>query len=349
MNSVLQEKVEGLIREAGHVLLLTDERIDGDTTGSTLGLYHVLKDLGKQVTVFSPKPMPPQLEFIPGVEVIRRDEAMFADGSIDLAIICDCSDGVYIQKFLPGMKRRVPLVVFDHHATNPMYGTVNIVEPKAASSADVVWRFIKAAKYPVSPNAAQCILTGICTDTGLFSTSNTTLQAITASSELIRLGANLTTIVRHVFINKSAGALKLWGVALERLFFDDTLKMLTTVITKQDLESTKTTIEDIAGVSNFLNAMLENAYDAVTVLYETDDGAVKGSMRSRSRDVAKQAADLFGGGGHKLAAGFKVMNSTLQKQGEKWAIVKKFDSPVAPTLKEGESPKALTEIKNVIH
>lgn len=323
MNSVLQEKVEGLIREAGHVLLLTDERIDGDTTGSTLGLYHVLKDLGKQVTVFSPKPMPPQLEFIPGTKSIRRDEAMFSDASIDLAIICDCSDGVYIQKFLPGMKRRVPLVVFDHHATNPMYGTVNIVEPTAASTADVVWRFIKAAKYPVSPDAAQCILTGISTDTVLFSTSNTTIDSMTAAGELVRLGANLPAIVRHTLANKSVPALKLWGIAMERLFFDDTLKAMTTAITKADLVETKATLEDLSGVSGFIHAMLENAYEAVAVMYETDDGAVKGSMRSRGRDVAKQVAELFGGGGHKLAAGFKVMNATLEKVGEKWQIVKK--------------------------
>jgi phosphoesterase RecJ-like protein len=334
MNSVLQEKVEGLIRDAGHILLLTDERIDGDTTGSTLGLYHVLKDLGKQVTVFSPKPMHPQLTFIPGVDVIRRDEAMFADSSIDLAIICDCSDGVYIQKYLPGMKRRVPLVVFDHHATNPNYGTINIVEPASASTADVVWRFIKAAKYPVSPSAAQCILTGICTDTVLFSTTNTTIDAMTASGELVRLGASLPTIVRHMLMNRSVAALKLWGIAMERLFFDEKLNAITTVITRNDLATTKATIEDLSGVSGFLNAMLEDAHEAVAVMYETDDGAVKGSMRSRGRDVAKQVADLFGGGGHKLAAGFKVMNAKLEKVGEKWEIVKK---------------EALTEIKNVIH
>lgn len=322
MNSVLQEKVEDLIRDAGHILLLTDERIDGDTTGSTLGLYHVLKDLGKQVTVFSPKPLPPQLAFIPGVDVIRRDATVFADQSIDLAIICDCSDGVYITKLLPGMKRRVPLVVFDHHATNPMYGTVNVVEPKAASTADVVWRFIKAAKYSVSADAAQCILTGVCTDTVLFSTSNTTIEAITASGELVKLGANLPTIVRHTLMNKSVAALKLWGIAMERLFFDEKLQAITTAITKADLEVTKATLEDLSGVSGFLHAMLENAYEAVAVMYETDDGAVKGSMRSRGRDVAKQVADLFGGGGHKLAAGFKVMNAKLEQVGEKWEIIK---------------------------
>ncbi len=322
MNSVVQEKVEGLIREAGHILLLTDERIDGDTLGSTLGLYYVLRDQGKQVTVFSPKPMPPQLEFIPGVEVIRRDETVFADSSVDLVIICDCSDGEYIKKFLPSMKRRVPLVVFDHHSTNPMYGTVNVVEPKAASSADVVWRFIKRAKYPVSADAAQCILTGISTDTVLFSTSNTTIDSMNAAGELVKLGASLPSIVRHTLMNKSVPALKLWGIAMERLFFDDTLKAITTAITKADLELTKATLEDLSGVSGFLHAMLENAYEAVAVMYETDDGAVKGSMRSRGRDVAKQVFDLFGGGGHKLAAGFKVMDSTLQKVGEKWEIVK---------------------------
>lgn len=326
MNSVLKEKVEELIRNAGHILLLTDERIDGDTMGSTMGLYHVLTAAKKRVDVFSPKPLPNMLSFIPGVEVIKRDADVFKQETIDLVIISDCSDGVYIEKFLPLMAHKVPLVAFDHHQSNPLYGTINVVEPEAASTADVVWRFVKSTSFPVTEEAAQCFLTGICTDTVLFSTPNTTTAAMEAAGELIKHGAKLPEIIKRTMMNRSVNALKLWGVAMERLFFDTNLRAITTAITRKDLEETKATQEDLAAVSGLLHALLENAYEAVAVLYETDDGAVKGSMRSRGRDVAKQVADLFGGGGHKLAAGFKVMNATLEKIGEKWQITKKEQS-----------------------
>jgi phosphoesterase RecJ-like protein len=221
------------------------------------------------------------------------------------------------------MPHKAPLVVFDHHATNPLYGTINVVEPKAASSADVVWRFIKSTGWSVSADAAQCFLTGICTDTVLFSTSNTTVAAVEASAELVALGANLKTIVRHTIMNKSIPALKLWGLAMERLFFDQELDAVATAITQDDLKRYNGSDDDIAGISGFIHAMLEGNQEVVVVYRETDDGAVKGSMRSRGRDVAALAEQKYGGGGHKLAAGFKIPNARLVEKEGRWVVEKK--------------------------
>ncbi len=322
MPSLLYEKVQEHISKAEHILLLTDERIDGDTMGSTMGLFHVLADIGKRVEVFSPKPLPNTFKYLPRVDVIRRDIEVFLESTIDLVIICDCSDGEYIKKLLPTMPHKVPLISFDHHSTNPMYGTVNVVEPKAASTADVVWRFLKSTDWSISPEAAQCILTGICTDTVLFSTPNTTTDALDASAELVKLGAQLPEIVRHNLMNKSVSALKLWGLAMERLYHDTTFDATATVIMKADIEKFQGTEEDVSGISGFLHAMLDTQHEVVVVYRETDDGSVKGSMRSRGRDVAKLAAEKYGGGGHKLAAGFKIPNSKLMEKDGRWVVEK---------------------------
>ena len=322
MTPIVYQNIQDHILKAGHILLLTDERIDGDTMGSTMGLFHVLKDLGKRVDVFSPKPLPATFAYLPDIDVIRRDTDVFLQPTIDLVIISDCSDGEYIKKLLPTMSHKVPLVCFDHHATNPLYGTINVVEPKAASTADVVWRFIKSTAWSVSPQAAQCILTGICTDTVLFSTPNTTTEALDASAELVKLGARMPEIVRHNLMNKSVSALKLWGLAMERLFHDNTFDAVATVITNNDLKRLNGTEEDISGISGFLHAMLDGQHEVVLVYRETEDGAVKGSMRSRGRDVAKLAAEKYGGGGHKLAAGFKIPNSHLVEKNGLWVVEK---------------------------
>lgn len=322
MTSLLYEKVRELIKNAGHILLLTDERIDGDTMGSTMGLFHVLKDLGKRVDVFSPKPLPNTFKYLPNVDVIRRDADVFLQPTIDLVIISDCSDGEYIKKFLPTMPHKVPLISFDHHATNPLYATVNVVEPKAASTADVVWRFLKSTDWQVSAHAAQCILTGICTDTVLFSTPNTTTDALDASAELVKLGAQLPEIVRHNLMNKSVSSLKLWGLAMERLFHDPDFDATATAITQADIKAHGGSEEDIAGISGFLHSMLEGQHEVVLVYRETEDGSVKGSMRSRGRDVAKLAAEKYGGGGHKLAAGFRISNARLVEKDGRWVVEK---------------------------
>lgn len=321
MNSPIYKKIDELIRQAGHILLLTDERIDGDTMGSTLGLYHALKELGKRVEVFSPKPLPDTFKYLPQVEIIRRDAEVFDQESIDLLIICDCSDGVYIKQFLPRMKRRAPLVCFDHHASNPQYGTINVIEVTAASTADVAWRFVKSAGYPITPEAAQCFMTGIVTDTVLFSTPNTSIDALDASAELVKLGASLPIIIKHNMMNRSVEALKLWGLALERLHHDPVLDATATVITLDDMKNTGADEEDASGISGFLHAMLNQEHQVVVVYRETEDGAVKGSIRSRGRDVAALAEKHFGGGGHKLAAGFKVPKARLEKLGDAWKVV----------------------------
>jgi bifunctional oligoribonuclease and PAP phosphatase NrnA len=320
MNSILYKKVHELIGGAEHILLLTDERIDGDTVGSTLGLYFVLKEMGKHVEVYSPKPMERMLNFLPGVEVIQRDAAIFDQESIDLVIVCDCADGEYFKTDLK-KRMQVPLIAFDHHESNPLYANVNIVEPEAASTGDVVWRFVKAMEYAMNKQAAQCFLTAICTDTNAFTTGNTTVAAMEAAHELTAHGAKLQVIVRETMMNKSVETLKLWGIAFERLYDDADYSALTTVILQEDFKKIGVSESESRAMIEFLNAMIEGV-DVLLVLKETPEGDVKGSFRSLHTNVAKMAAK-WGGGGHDRAAGFKVKNVHLEKKDGRWVMTKR--------------------------
>ena len=197
---------------------------------------------------------------------------------------------------------------------------MNLIEPESASTADVVWRLIQTADLPINKDGAQCILTGICTDTNAFSTSNTTAACLDAAHELARHGAKLQEIVRHTMMNKSVKTLKLWGLAFERLYEDETFGAVTTALTQKDIQELGVTDSDSKAMINFLNAMIDGA-DVVLVLKESDDGGVKGSFRSHHTDVAAKAGE-FGGGGHTRAAGFKIPNAHLEERNGKWEIVK---------------------------
>lgn len=327
MNAILVQNIVELIAQSEHILLLTDERIDGDTLGSTMGLFHTLTNAGKRVSVFSPKPLPATFAYLPTISVIKRDDSVLAQSTIDLAIICDCSDGAYLPSALAKMAHKVPLISFDHHLTNPNYATINVVESTAASTADVVWRFVKQAGYQITPNAAQCFLTGIITDTQVFFSANTTDAAMKAAAELLKHGAKLQEIIQANYVNKSTNFLKLWGIALERLFSDESFGGIATVITQRDVTNIGASpdeIGSIAGViSEFLNAVLDESHDIIIVYRETEDGAVKGSVRARTKNVAEIAERLYGGGGHKLAAGFKVNNAKMTRSLDgKWSILR---------------------------
>ncbi len=309
MTHPVYTRIAEAIASARHILLLTDERIDGDTLGSTLGLFHVFVQTHRKVSIFSPKPLPSMFTFIPGVEHIGRDQKIFLDESIDLIIVCDNSDGAYLPALLSKMRYKVPVVCIDHHATNPQYGDINLIEPKAPSTADVAYRLVQALQLPVSQAAAQCFLTGMCTDTILFSTQHTNDTVMRLASELLARGADLKPIVQHTMMNKSTASLKLWGIALSRLSHDAELDATATGITLKDINDAQATEDDIKSLSEYLNEVLDPSHETVVVYYEKPDGSLKGSLRSRTRDVATLAAQKFGGGGHRLASGFSIPNA----------------------------------------
>lgn len=323
MIQMIYKQIDQQIQSAQKILLLTDERIDGDTVGATLGMYYVLKALGKQVSVFSPREIPQTLLFLPGVNEIIFDESEFEQDDIDLVMIFDCADGEYIKSLLPKMKRKVPLIVIDHHFTNPKYGNINLIETDSASASGVVWRLVKTLGYPMTKNSAQCILTGICTDTDVFLTTSTNAACLDAAHELSRYGARLQEIVRETMMNRSVPALKLWGLAFERLHHNDEFDAIATAITLKDLKELGAKQEDLVGLINFLNTMIDGV-DTVLVYYEQDNGSVKGSLRSQTIDVSALASK-YGGGGHVRASGFQIPDSRLEEKDGKWFVVEKRD------------------------
>lgn len=318
MPNMLYKKAREMIDSAQHILLVTDDKIDGDTIGATLGMYHSLSEMGKDVEVYSPKPLIETLEFLPGKDVIQRNEAIFEQSNFDLVLVFDSAIGRSIienKKYL----NSTPIIAIDHHVSNASYADLNIIEPDAASASDVVWRFITSQGLPMNPDVAQCILTGIVTDTDAFYTRNTTVEAMDAARELTKAGASLQKIVRETMMKRSISSLRLWGLALERIYFDKKFDALTTVLTEQDIASIDVDENDIGKLSEFLHAMAEGA-ETVLVLRELSDGSVKGSLRSCTRDVSELAERLYGGGGHHCAAGFKVKDARLVKRNNYWEI-----------------------------
>ncbi len=341
MNAIVFQRIADHIHAAKHILVLADERIDGDTVGCTLALFHVLSAMGKRVDMLSPKPIPDMYAFLPGMNHVGFDVNILRQPTIDLVIVCDSSDGGHLPRLLPLLVRKTPLISFDHHKSNPLYGDVNCVDPDAASTADLLWRFLKTSRLPVSRDAAHCVLAGICFDTQTFLSRNTTGASVEAAVELTKLGADLHEIVLNFYMNRSQASLRLWGIALERLFYDETFDAIATAIVPADIAKTGATSEDIEGLSNFLNAVLNEGNEVVVFYRQTDDGAVKGSVRSRGRDVARQAERLYGGGGHKLAAGFKIPNARLEEQNGKWVVVR--NRPISiPAAAAWEAPNFLT-------
>ena len=319
MESYIHKQIYDLLLSATNPVLVSDERIDGDSLGASLAIADFFIGLGKRVPVFVAEPVPEKYQSLPNISLCTTDRSVFHDASIDLLVVFDCSDETFVQSLLELIPGEPTVVNIDHHTTNTQYGHVNQVLVDAPATAEVVHRFFEHNQIVPSKDAATCLLTGLCFDTTAFSNAATNERALDTASSLVMRGARVQDVIRAMFQNRSISALRVWGVALERLFQHPEFGYISTCLTRKDIEENQVTDDEIDGLSNFLNLVTDTG--TLFVLRETTDGGVKVSMRSLDRDVS-EIARAFGGGGHKRAAGFTLENAHLIEREGRWKVEK---------------------------
>ena len=285
-----------LIRSAYRPLLICHISPDGDAVGSLTGLGLALRQMGLEPIVACSDPIPSLFSYIPGAADIVRD----VNDTFDLVISLDSSDLKRLGNF-PQMPAfgSVPLLNIDHHLTNLNFGTVNLVDPHASSTAEVVLRLLASMALPLDAEIATCLLTGIVTDTRGFRTSNVTIQVMEAVLRLMKAGASLSYITHHGLNRRPTAVILLWQVALARLQVEDCI--IWTSVPLAMRRAVGYTGNGDAGLANFLISADEA--DVAAVFVEGEEGQIEVGLRAvPGLDVAQVALQL-GGGGHALAAG----------------------------------------------
>ncbi len=291
-----------------HPLFISDERVDGDSLGSALAVVDYLKGYGKRPLVYVSEPVPAQYHHLPHLDRCTNDVGVFDNVAIDLVVVFDCSDELYVQRLVDLIASKPTVINIDHHKTNTLYGDINQVIVSSPATAQVIHNFFEANNILPSRDAATCMLMGICFDTSAFTNSATNDQSLEIASSLVLQGGRIHDVIRSMFKNRSVTALRVWGLALERLHENERFGGLTTCLTRRDINDNGVHDDEIDGLSNFLSLVTDTDFIAVT--RETKEGHVKVSMRSQTRDVAT-IAKSHGGGGHKRAAGYMIEHSVL--------------------------------------
>jgi phosphoesterase RecJ-like protein len=287
-----------LIRRAERIALVTHVAPDPDAVGSALGLRLALLSLGKNVIALCDDPPPPDADFLPTGGDLRR--SLPGDFDPDLFVALDASDTRRLGEAGAALLALdIPVLVVDHHVTNAGYGDVNVVDPGAVATAELVLDLIDALEVVLTPDIAACLMTGLVGDTRGFSTPNVVPATFAAASRLLQAGADVSDIVERVMRRRSLALLGIWGIALNHLHFQDGVIWAVVPYGERRARSLHTT--EVDGVSS----LLLSAHEAVmsAAFTEKPDGKVEVSMRARpGYDVAGVALAL-GGGGHALAAG----------------------------------------------
>lgn len=295
------------LERAERVLLVAHEHPDGDAIASVLAFRQALALLGKDAVAVSRDFVPVPFQFLPGAAYFTTD---FFLGDYDMIITFDCGDArrtgfqERIRQFA-GLKRR--LVNIDHHPKNDLHrvANLNIVDPSAAATTQIVYRIFQAFGWPIDHDVATSLLCGLYTDTGGFKHANTTSEVLEIAADLLARGGRLKEINRHLVNAHSVPMLRLWGVALDRLHCHNDLGIVSSMITLDDLRRCDANHTDVAGVVNLINTIPDIK---IAILFaEQDDGSFRASVRTDATgvDVGRLAA-LFGGGGLKKAGGFTV-------------------------------------------
>lgn len=291
--------------KAKKILLVVHKKPDGDTLGSACALGGYLKKLGTDFKIFSASPMPTDFEFLPFAGYVTGEKNAWSE-ELDLLIILDSSNLKYagVDEEISQLNHKPFLINIDHHASNSLFGDLNIVKTDAASTTEIIYSFFRDLHIPLDADVATCLLNGMMTDTMTFHNAATTASVIEASSRLLAHGAKFRDISRHIFFNKNLAVLKLWGKALANLSADNPWNIAVTFITQDDLNEAGLEENESTGLANFLNTLDARA---VMVLTEQSDGTLKGSLRTTRENVdVMSLAKFFGGGGHKKAAGFTI-------------------------------------------
>ena len=304
---------------ASRVLLFAHSRPDLDTVGANIALKYFLDNEGKKVDIGCFDHFPNHLRSLFDTEFLHPDSLDLS--SYDAVIACDSVDRGF-DKVSARLKPETVTVLIDHHPDIVLSGDVTIIDSEYSSSSELVYLFFQSTGITPTKPIATALLLGLMFDTGAFQHANVTAQVMRIASELMQYGAPANRIAELIFSKKKVAALKLWGKAFERARLNPQSGLLTTIITRQDVEECEALIDDIYQVTTILSAVPEAKY--VLVLSERDEGIVRGSLRSLEHhaiDVSAIAKTL-GGGGHRLASGFEVPGKIIETA-YGWQVVPK--------------------------
>lgn len=204
-----------------------------------------------------------------------------------------------------------PIVNVDHHTGNEYFGTVNMVDLTATSTAEILVSIIEAmGPGNFDADVATCLLTGIIADTASFKNTNTTPKSLTISAQMLAAGARQQEVIQNLYKTRPLSTLKLWGKLLSNMEYDQEHRMVVSTINLTDFTESGGNVEEIHGVMDELLAKAPGT-DVVLLLAETAKGKITGKLKGMNGSDVLVIAEAFGGSGHVLAAGFDMANASL--------------------------------------
>lgn len=285
-----------IISEQNNILILCHDHPDGDTLGSGFALCRALTAMGKKARVECADKIPQKYSYM--YEGLKKEEF-----TPEFIMCVDVAD----KKLLGAMEEKygdkISLCI-DHHGSNRLFAENTCLDFSAAANAENIYRVIKELGAEFTKEIADCIYTGLTTDTGCFRYANVTAQTHIIAAEMISLGADAAEINRVMFETKSRAYVALERMALDSMEMHCGEKIALVCLTQDMFKESGADESDVDGIAS-IPRQIEGVLAGATIR-ERKDGKFKVSLRTHAPVNASEICALLGGGGHSRAAGCEI-------------------------------------------
>ena len=286
-------------------------RPDGDSVGSTLGLYGYLKKNYPEIEAdVCLEPPTEKMNFVPNIDVIRTD---YPDHEpYDLMICLDASNLERIGKAAKYFEQAKHTINIDHHISNTYFADENYVEGQSSSACEVLYGFLDPDKLDL--DIAIALYTGIIYDTGVFKYRLTSPQTMNIAAELMKYGIPTDDVIDETFNNKTYEENRIFGYSVMKSQLVCDGSVIYSTLSRKEMDDFHVTTRDLEGIVPQLR--MTRGVRVAVFAYETPAGDIKVSLRSDDSFNVNELATFFGGGGHVRASGLNMpgtLDDCIQK------------------------------------
>jgi len=297
----LLEDARKFIVENDRFLVVSHVHPDGDAIGSMLAVGWLLERLGKSYRLANEDLVPAKFDYLWQSASVVAHRVSGLEGEYSHVIAVDCADFSRIGSVRDNIAAAAAVLNIDHHPTNDNFGAVNVVKSDAAATAEIVYDLAKRFDLSWDRAFAECLYTGLITDTGGFRYANTTPKTLRAAAELLERGVEGNLLAERLLERMSYRQTLLLKKALAGLSFSPDRKIAWISVTAADMAETEADGDDTDGLVNYPRNI--EGVEVGILFKEQNANEIKVSLRSAGRADVSLIAKSFGGGGHARAAG----------------------------------------------
>ncbi len=313
------DRILEAIRDSRTICVAGHIRPDGDCVGSQLGLTLALRNEGKKVVCWNEDATPQKYEFLDPNHILQRPKRGL---KFDCVIATDAASFERLGSVARCITQRKTFINIDHHQSNTRYADVNWVSAPAPSTGELIFRLLKAAKWPITRPIADCLFTAVSTDTGSFQYPNTRPGTYHVAGELVRRGADLARICDEVYQSYPLSRARLLRHIYSHFRLTHENQIAYFWLKKADFARSGAASSDSEGLIDHIRAIAPVV--VACVFEELEPELTRISLRSKSEKVnVNDVAAQFGGGGHPAAAGARIAGRPLSVQRKVISAIKK--------------------------